>query len=143
MSLLEQLFGTVVLPSLVSAELTHPRPRFAPVDISRLDWVRVADPQNRGNVERFERTLDRAEASAIALAIELHADLLLIDEQAGRRVAASMGVPTTGVLGILVRAKARGLIPDLTAHANRLRSELGFHLSDAVLHEARRLAGEA
>ncbi len=143
MSVLERLFGSVVVPTLVANELARPRPRLSLIDLSRFGWIRVTDPHDQSTIVRLESSLDRAEAAAIALAVELRADLLLIDEQANRRAAAALGVPTTWVLGVLVRAKARGLIADLTECDHRLRSELGFHISDAVLEEARRLAGEA
>ena len=59
---------------------------------------------------RFRRDLDRGEAEAIALAIERRADLILVDEKRGRRIAAAAGLTVTGLLGVVARAKRTGLI---------------------------------
>jgi predicted nucleic acid-binding protein len=55
--------------------------------------------------------LDPGEASAILIAPERKADLLLLDERKGRRVAQELGIPVMGALGVILRAKACGLIP--------------------------------
>lgn len=48
---------------------------------------------------------------AIALATEIKADLVIIDEQEGRQLAAQSGLSVIGVLRILLRAKRNGHIP--------------------------------
>lgn len=136
------MFGSVVVPRTVATELEMPRRRFRAIRVGDHDFITITEPRDREQVTALERELDTAEAEAIVLAMELHADVLLIDEADGRRLAMSRGLATTGVLGVLVRAKTRGLIPTVTPLAQRLRSELGFHLSDAVIDEVRRLAGE-
>jgi predicted nucleic acid-binding protein len=66
--------------------------------------------ENQGQVRQLRRDLDPGEAEAIVLAIEQHADLLLVDERRGRRVALDAGLTVTGLLGVLVQAKQTGLI---------------------------------
>lgn len=50
-------------------------------------------------------------ARAIALALELNAELLLINEQLGRQVAVDERLNVTGLLGVLLEVKSKGLIP--------------------------------
>jgi uncharacterized protein len=59
-------------------------------------------------VEVQSNELDIGEASAIALAVENQADLVLIDERRGRLVATRLNLRYTGILGILVEAKSQG-----------------------------------
>ena len=59
--------------------------------------------------------IDEEEAEAIALAIELNAQLLLIDEHLGRTVASRLGLKFTGVLGVLLEAKNKGVTPSLNS----------------------------
>jgi predicted nucleic acid-binding protein len=84
--------------------------------------------------ERSRRGLDRGEAAAIAYAIDIDADRVLIDEREGRATATRHGVPVTGVVGILLRASSRGEI-DLEAELDALR-EAGFWISDALYERA-------
>jgi len=85
--------------------------------------------------------LDDGEAQAIALAVEMHAALLLIDERAGRAVAQQMAVPIAGTAAVLARAKVRGAIPSVRPVLDALLAE-GFRMSHAVYERALRLAGE-
>ena len=76
--LLPQLFTTVVLPAGVLAELQHPRtpPRVASWARQLPPWVRVISP--KGPVE--DVGLGRGEAEAIAIATQVRADAVLIDD---------------------------------------------------------------
>lgn len=80
--------------------------------------------------------LDGGEAEAIALMIEMHADLLLIDESEGRRVAEMYNLPKTGVVGILLRAKREGRIESLRRELDALRLDGGFWIADSLYFKA-------
>ena len=90
-----------------------------------------------------QRGLDPGEAHAIALAIELKADELLIDERLGRREALQQRVPIIGILGILVVAKQRGLIPIVKPIMNALIDRAGFRVSDHLYQLLLALSNEA
>jgi predicted nucleic acid-binding protein len=72
-------------------------------------WIQVreieADPS-----EHELAGLDRGEWEAIRLAKDLEANLLLMDERFGVRVARQQGFAVTGTLGVLVEAAQSGLI---------------------------------
>ena len=76
------------------------------------------------------------------LAIELNADLLLLDEKQARNLAGQSGLTYTGVLGVLLEAKTAGLIPLIRPLLDVLRGGPGFRLSDTLYIETLRRGGE-
>jgi predicted nucleic acid-binding protein len=77
--------------------------------------------------------LDAAESEAIALAAEVHADVLLIDEQAGRQEAVRRGLKVAGTLSILDEAEQAGLVNFDDAVADLRKTS--FRVSQTVLAE--------
>jgi predicted nucleic acid-binding protein len=106
------------------------------------DWVQQHRPKNQPLVIALQRDLDQGEAEGIALALELEADFLLMDEQEGRRAAERFGLKTVGVVGILLEAKARGYLDTIRPSLDALRQTAGFYLGEALYQEVLELAGE-
>ncbi|HEX5219762.1 MAG TPA: DUF3368 domain-containing protein [Verrucomicrobiae bacterium] len=134
-TLLQQLYGQVLIPSAVHVELlrTHPQiPAF----------LEVKSAANRALVKQLTAELDPGEAEAIVLAKETNADLLLIDEKLGRQIALREGLHITGLIGLAVDAKHRKIISSVRELVARLETEAGFRVSENVKAEAFRLAGE-
>jgi predicted nucleic acid-binding protein len=82
--------------------------------------------------------LDPGEREAIQLAKEEHADLLLMDEEVGTRLARRQGLAVIGTLGILVQAAQYGLV-DINAVLARLRAT-DFRCTPQVFEQARQRA---
>ncbi len=80
------------------------------LDIGTFPWLIVAAPQGRDRVRELREILDPGEAEAIALVVERQADLLLVDERRGRRIAKAAGIKVTGLLGVVAAAKSSGHI---------------------------------
>jgi predicted nucleic acid-binding protein len=129
--ILSELFGQVVIPQAVLNELQSTQ---APDQVRqwfarRPDWLVVREVQ-QGDATLAR--LDPGEREAITLAQELQADLILLDENRGRREAISRGLNVTGTIGLLDRAGARGLIDVPTAVA-RL-GQTSFRVSPRLLN---------
>lgn len=142
LEVLHLLFGEVLVPPAVVEELEQPRQRFAPVAVRSLPYICVQAPTDRSAIDQLLGQLNLGEAEAIVLAIEVHADAVLIDESAGRAVARQLGLLPIGVLGTLLRAKERGLVGLLGPMLDRLQRELGFFISEDLRSEILRRAGE-
>lgn len=143
LDLLPQLFERVLIPTSVEQELriggqTIP----ALAELWSKDWLEVRRIQNSGLLDELRREVDEGEAEAIALALEVSVPLLLIDELDGRRVAFERGLTPVGLGGLLVRAKARGLIQAVHDDLDWLRAHTSFHLSEHTYRQILHLAGE-
>src|SRR5205823_8965132 len=110
--------------------------------VRRFLFLRVAAPSDDEVVRRLRLVLDPGESEAIALALELRADAILVDEADGRAAAAREGLTAIGAIGVLLRAKQRGFVPVVVPLIERLRDEIQFFVSSALLADARRLSGE-
>ncbi len=129
--LLGQLFESVVIPQAVHEELTDKRTpdkvrvRMLPPP----SWCRVQAVEEQPS--EFAAILHRGERQAILLAEASHVDLILIDEQLGRTIALSRGLPVSGTLGVLERADRAGLIDDFPAILGTLKAS-GFYISELL-----------
>lgn len=80
--LLRQLYGTVIIPEAVYRELTDPDfPVAGATEVQTFDWIQTRTVSDRTLVEALSNELDIGEAEAIALAVEIQADQVLIDER--------------------------------------------------------------
>ena len=67
--------------------------------------------------------MEKGEAETIIVALELNADLVLMDESIGRDIAKSRGLKVIGTVGILAGAYEKGIIKDLKMVLDDLRSK--------------------
>lgn len=130
--LLPILFGQVIIPSEVAREMAHTKaPAVVRAFIAALPaWVITQAPA----ILLSFPDLDPGETAAISLAVEL-AVPLLIDERDGRAAAKLKGIEVIGAIGVLERAADRGLIADLAAVHERIRS-LPFRVADVILQDS-------
>ncbi len=133
--LLSSLYGGVLIPEAVYRELAHSH-QILP------DFIQMRAALDRATVDRLSIGLDLGEAEAIVLAKEAAARLLLIDEKLGRQAAVREGLAITGLMGVLIAAKRRNLIPSLREVVAKLEIRAGFRVSEAVKREAFHEAGE-
>ncbi len=110
--------------------------------ITQANWLKISSPKQTPLLSHLLDILDEGEAHAIALAIELKSDLLIIDEYEGRKMATQLKLQITGVGGILVRAKLRSFIPSVKLLLDLMRSNANFYLSEKVYSEILRQANE-
>ena len=141
--LLQALYEQIYIADGVWAELNaHGQPWPDSVEVAGTAWIEQHPVENQQLVTAFQRDLDRGEAESIALALEIGADLILLDEKDGRHAAKRLGLRVVGVLGILLEAKANGHIQLVRPHVDALRHTAGFFVSELVYQEVIKLAHE-
>lgn len=86
--------------------------------------------------------LDEGERAVIAQALQERVTSIATDDMAARRLARRLGLEPIGTVGLLLAAKKRGMLPSLQDEIERLRT-LGFWITDDLVHQALREAGEA
>ena len=131
LDLLPTLFQSIAIPPAVGAEIAR--------TVGELPWLRVEHLK-----EALPRAVERpslgaGEREAIALAAELHADWLIVDDLPARRVARSLDLRVIGTVGVLLAAKRRALVPELRPLLDRLVAEsffIGPELYAELLHLA-------
>ncbi len=134
-TLLSSLFGEVLIPPSVNAELL----RYHDV---LPDCLKVRAVQNRRAVDAISQDLDLGEAEAIVLAEECQAQCVLMDEKRGRSVAESRGLTVIGLLGVLLLAKKAGHVHSVGRIMDDLRLKAGFFVSDSIRTTVLKAAGE-
>ena len=146
--LLRALYDEVLVPEAVWQEVTS-APAFAEAaslrtagDARSAGWLQVAAADNRPLVTQLETVLDPGESEAIALAVERAPSLLLIDERDGRQVARTLGVPITGTLGVLLRAKTLGHVQAIKPLLTQLVEQHYFRLHPNLVQQVLAEAGE-
>jgi predicted nucleic acid-binding protein len=122
LELLKDVFSNIIITPEVGREFGEQSP----------DWIVVEAVTDRQKQILLELEVDEGEASAIALALEKKDPLLIIDEKKGRKVALSLGIHILGTLGILMKAKEKGIIPFIKPEIEKLK-QTGFRFSDELI----------
>lgn len=134
-SVLEQLFGTVVIPAKVAEELLRHHPKLP-------TWCVVRQITDDVLLRSVAMTIDPGEAEAICLSLELKADAILLDDRKGRREAEARGLSCLSLPAILLQARREGLISSLREVMDVLASRGNYRLKASALAALLVAAGE-
>ncbi|MBP7865762.1 MAG: DUF3368 domain-containing protein [Acidobacteria bacterium] len=133
LALLQELYGEIIVPEAVWREVVvEGAGQPGAEDVGSAPWIRRKAVTNQQLVHALEQDLDAGEAEAIALALETGAELLLMDERLGRETANHLGLRYTGLIGVLVEAKHKGIIQSVRSCLDSLRDSAGFRISEAL-----------
>lgn len=128
LDLLSSLGSSVCVPGAVCTELAAGRALGADVpDPVRLSWATTRSPRATPTLPR-SASLGAGERDVLWLAMETADSVAVLDDRDARRVAAQLGIPLTGTLGLLVDAKRRALISAVAPLLDDLERH-NFHMS--------------
>lgn len=133
LDILQKLFNEIIIPPAVDAEI-RALEQFGK-DLSEYEnakWIKVSAPTDSSKIQSLRTELDEGEAQAIALALELNCDLLLMDERIGTNIARQEGLKTVGLVGVLIKAKDKGIISEVRAVLSDLKTVAGFWLGENI-----------
>ncbi len=125
LSLMRELFTDILVSRAVSEEYGEPLP----------GWIRVLDVKNRKLVQALLESIHRGEAETIALAIEVKADIVVLDDKRARNMARRLGLRVIGTVGILILSMKQNLIDNIDVEIDKLL-RTSFYLSQDVITKA-------
>jgi hypothetical protein len=144
LDLLHQLYGELIIPEAVWHEVVvEGAGQPGAEEVTTAAWIKTRAVTNRQLVHALQQELDAGEAEAVALALEVGAELLLMDEHLGRETARHLGLRYTGLIGVLLEGKRKRLIDAVKPHLDLLRDIAGFRVSDALYMRVLQGEGEA
>lgn len=129
LQLLHAVYGQVLTTIEVAAEYGEALP----------DWVEIKRVHNNYMQQLLEMQVDKGEASAIALALEMPESTIILDDFRARKVAERLKVNFTGTIGVIIKAKLQGIISSIKPLLSKIK-QTNFRISDEIelqaLHEA-------
>jgi len=131
LELLRKVYGQIITTPDVMLEYGQALP----------SWVEINSPDDKYTQQILELQLDKGEASAIALAIEMPGSTIILDDYKARKLAEKLGLTITGTIGVVVKAKLRGIIPSIKPYLDKIR-KTDFHISEELYRKAIVEAGE-
>jgi predicted nucleic acid-binding protein len=141
--LLPVIYQDVFAPSQVRLEFeckAATDPRFKGLRFPQ--FVTVADPLTIPESLALNPHLDRGEIAALSLAIERDFAPILIDEKAARAAAVTLGLQVSGLLGVLIEGKRRGLVLAVGPLLDGLSDGARFWIDPRLRQRVLRSAGE-
>jgi predicted nucleic acid-binding protein len=141
LELLQQLYGTVMVPEAVRSELAAGQQKKIPVpNLQELAWIEVKSVRSPLLIPAVV-DLGPGETEVLALGLEHPRSLLIIDDRVARRLASLNKLTVTGTLGVVIKAKQRGLLQDVGQVLRELQAN-GLWLSEELIKAALAVARE-
>ena len=131
LDILNKLFGAIITTSEVAKEFGQQLP----------PWFEIREPSDKNYQAIIEASVDKGEASAIALAIELDDCLLIIDDLKGRKLALQLGLTIIGTIGVIVDAKLAGIISSVKPILSKIKAT-NFRITEQLEQLILRTVGE-
>ena len=142
LELLRQLYSSVEIPKAVYDEVFAKNDSSSEMIAGSLDWIKVSEITAADDRAMYRARLHAGEVEVMILAQEEpKADLLIIDDNAAKKTAKYLGLKVTGTLGVLLQAKKKGCILEISPLLKKLK-ECGFYVNDTVIDMVLKNAGE-
>jgi predicted nucleic acid-binding protein len=121
LELLHKVYGQIITTSEIATEYGQPLP----------EWVIMLKVQNQHSQKLLETQIDKGESSAIALALETSNSIVILDDYKARKIAEQLGIIVTGTIGVIIKAKLKGIIPSIKPLLEAIK-QTNFRLSEEI-----------
>ncbi len=132
LDILQKVYGEVITTPEVASEFGEPLPA----------WVIIKSATDYYRQAILEVQIDKGESSAIALALEIENSTVILDDLKARKMAEHLGISYTGTIGVVVKAKLKGVIPSLKPILQKLKQtdfRISLELETEALGQAKEL----
>ncbi len=131
LELIKKLYGKIITTKIVAEEYGKILP----------EWIEIKDVKNKKYQAELESIIDKGEASAIALAVEVRNCTIIIDDLKARNLAKRIGLNLTGTIGIILKAKQVGIINSVKPIMTKLK-QTNFRLTEKLEEDILKASGE-
>lgn len=131
LDLLKKVYGKITTTIEVATEYGETLP----------NWVEIEKVNDVYRQQLLEMQVDKGEASAIALALETPDSTIILDDYRARKVAERLKLNFTGTMGVIIRAKIKGIIPSVKPLLAKIK-QTNFRLTEDLEQQALKEAGE-
>lgn len=131
LELLRKVYGQIITTIEIATEFGEMLP----------EWIEIQNAKDKYSQQLLEMQIDKGESSAIALALENNDCTIILDDYKARKVAEKLGLNITGTIGVIVKAKIKGIIPSIKPLLKKIK-QTDFRLSSEIKLLALSEAGE-
>ena len=143
LEILKELYGQVIIPDAVYREISVKSDSVCKKMVDEaLDWIHIESIQDQLAKAMYKTQLHDGEVEVMILSKELAADVVIIDDANAKKHAKYLGLPVTGTLGVLIKAKQNGFIKELKPILLQLK-EKGIYISQNLVELCLKQAGES
>lgn len=121
LNILQKVYGKIITTPDIAEEYSQPLP----------EWVEIVTVKDKYRQQLLEMQIDKGESSAIALALETPGCTIILDDYKARVVAKQLGINITGTIGVIIKAKLKGIIPSIKPILEKIK-QTNFHLSKEI-----------
>lgn len=142
LDILEKMVKALLIPQAVYEDIVvKGASRAGEIEVRKAKWIEKRNVSNRELVRKLNVSLGLGESEAIALAKEIKADLIILDDQKARKAAISEGLRVAGLLALLIQAKEKGIIERVRPIIDELKHK-GFFISKDLYQDTIKKARE-
>lgn len=141
LDILRELYHEILIPTAVYNEVTAKEDSACAQIKNAGKWIRVEKIRELSEKKMYKAKLHDGEVEVMILSQEQNADLVILDDNAAKKTAKYLGLTVTGTLGVLLKAKQKGIIREIRPLLSEMRRN-GFYISNNVENMVLEQAGE-